>query len=212
MSPNSLRNLQRLGAGQRLASTIGKIGEGSQYYRMDGTAVGPILTADSFGNPVGAMHRADLLEALASGLPPEVVRTGHRCVGFEQTADIARLTFANGATAEADVVIAADGIHSVLQKYVVEPSKPIHSGSLALPRPDPPGEGTGMEEGSVAALDGADSKHFLFIRAPRRTDQLCRFRSDYNGTEESWSAIGSRDQLAASSRDGIRRRETAGAG
>src|ERR1700753_1069219 len=59
MSPNSLRNIQRLGAGDRLAATIGKIGEGSQYYRMDGTIVGPILTADSFGNPVGAMHRAD---------------------------------------------------------------------------------------------------------------------------------------------------------
>src|SRR3982074_3247372 len=44
---------------------------------------------------------------------------------------MARLSFANGTTAEADIVIAADGIHSELRPYVFPPSKPVPAGSVA---------------------------------------------------------------------------------
>jgi salicylate hydroxylase len=42
-----------------------------------------------------------------------------------------RLNFATGQTDTADVVVAADGIQSSLQEYVVEPSMPEYSGSRA---------------------------------------------------------------------------------
>ena len=60
-------------------------------------------------------HRADLLALLAGQLPPGTVRTGHRGTGFGQDGGSATVDFANGATATADVVIGADGMHSVLQ-------------------------------------------------------------------------------------------------
>jgi salicylate hydroxylase len=41
------------------------------------------------------------------------------------------LQFAHGDSIEADVVIAADGIHSSLQEYVVEPTPPAYSGVRA---------------------------------------------------------------------------------
>jgi salicylate hydroxylase len=44
---------------------------------------------------------------------------------------MARVSFANGASAEADVVIAADGIHSELRPYVFASSRPVFSGSVA---------------------------------------------------------------------------------
>ena len=68
------------------------------------------------------MHRADLLAMFVDRLPAGVVQTGHRCIGFEQDDEQAVLTFANGVRATADVVIAADGIHSTLQQFVVAPS------------------------------------------------------------------------------------------
>jgi 2-polyprenyl-6-methoxyphenol hydroxylase-like FAD-dependent oxidoreductase len=52
-------------------------------------------------------------------------RPGHRCSGFEQDRSVARVLFADGATAEADIVIAADGIHSELRPYVFPPSSPV---------------------------------------------------------------------------------------
>ncbi len=57
-----------------------------QYYRMDGTVVGPILTTDSCSwNGMYGMHRADLLDALARGAALKCcIRTDHRCIGFEQ--------------------------------------------------------------------------------------------------------------------------------
>ena len=42
--PNSLRQLERMGFGPALARVGAKVGRGSEYYRMDGTVVGPILT------------------------------------------------------------------------------------------------------------------------------------------------------------------------
>jgi salicylate hydroxylase len=42
--PNSLRQLERMGLGEALAAVGAKVGDGSQYYRADGTVVGPILT------------------------------------------------------------------------------------------------------------------------------------------------------------------------
>jgi len=197
--PNSLRQLERIGLGQALAAVGAKIGDGSQYLRADGAVVGPITTTDSSGwNGVYGMHRADLLNVFAASLPPATIRAGHRCTEFEQNAVAARLKFANGETAEADVVIAADGIHSVLQKYVVEPKPPEYSGVRAyrglIPREKLPGW---RDEAHQVWM--GDGKHFMAY--PVRSGRLLNyvgFVPTTNATTESWSAIGDRDELAAS--------------
>ena len=77
--PNSLRQLERMGLGEALAAVGAKIGDGSEYYRADGTVVGSMLMTDSSGwNGIYGMHRADLLNALAASLRPGTIRAGHR--------------------------------------------------------------------------------------------------------------------------------------
>jgi salicylate hydroxylase len=197
--PNGRRQLERMGLGQALARVGAKVGKGSEYYRMDGTVVGPILTTDSSGwNGLYGMHRADLLQVLAEPIPTTAIRAGHRCIGFSQNANAAQLHFANGISAEFDFVIAADGIHSTLQKYVVEPSRPEYSGSRAY-------------RGLVASdklpewrkeahqIWMGDGKHFMVF--PVRSGRLLNyvgFVPTASETIESWSAIGDRDELAAS--------------
>src|SRR5215472_12981574 len=130
--PNGLRQLERMKLADALAEVGAKIGEGSGYYRMDGTFVSRVVTTDANGwNGIYGMHRADLLRVLAGALPSTAIRLGRRCIGFEQSAYFAQLKFATGQIDTADVVIAADGILSSLQKYVVEPSTPEYSGSRA---------------------------------------------------------------------------------
>jgi salicylate hydroxylase len=197
--PNSLRQLERMGLGDALAAVGARVGGASQYCRMDGTVVGPILTTDSSGwNGMYGMHRADLLNALAAALPPDAIRTGHRCVGFEQSALLARLKFANGETAEADVVIAADGIQSTLQKYINEPQPPEYSGSRAyrglVARDRLPGW-----RNEAHQVWMGDGKHFMVF--PVRSGRLLNyvgFVPTRDETVESWSAVGDRDELAAS--------------
>ena len=197
--PNALRQLERMGLGEALAGVGGKIGDASKYCRADGTVVGSMVMTDSSGwNGVYGMHRADLLNALAASLPSSTIRTGHRCIGFEQSAATARLKFANGEIVEADIVIAADGIHSALQKYVVEPKPPEYSGVRAyrglIPREKLPGW---PEEAQQVWM--GDGKHFMVY--PVRSGRLLNyvgFVPSKNATTESWSAVGDRQELLSS--------------
>jgi salicylate hydroxylase len=132
LTPNSVRQLQRVGLGPAVERHGARVGHESHYFRHDGTPIAPVQVTDSSGwNATFGMHRADLVDLLAAALPPGVAHTGHRCSGFEQTGEVARVSFANGAVAEGDVVIAADGIHSELRHYVTPPSLPVFHGSVA---------------------------------------------------------------------------------
>jgi salicylate hydroxylase len=197
--PNSLRQLERMGFGAALAAVGAKVGEGSEYYRMDGTVVGRVLTTDSSGwNGFYGMHRADLLRVFADALPRSAVRTGHRCVAVEQQADVAQLHFANGSTAEADVVIGADGIQSVVQTFAVAPATPEYSGSRAYRGLIERAKLPGWREAAHQIWMG-DGKHFMVF--PVRRGELLNyvgFVPTSQQTVESWSAVGDRDELAAS--------------
>ena len=101
LTPNSVRQLERVGLGPAVEKWGARVGAGSRYFRHDGTPIAPVQVTDSSGwNATFGMHRADLVEILANALPAEVVHTGHRCTGFEQDGDVARVSFANGAVAE----------------------------------------------------------------------------------------------------------------
>ncbi|MEQ1718608.1 MAG: FAD-dependent monooxygenase [Hyphomicrobium sp.] len=197
--PNSLKQLERIGLGDALARVGAKVGSGSEYYRMDGTVVGKILTTDSAGwNGMYGMHRADLLQVLADALPSTSIHTGHKCVGFTQDEAGAQLSFENGKVVHADLVIAADGINSVLQKYVVEPSTPEYSGFRAY-RGVIPSENIPDWRREAHQVWMGDGKHFMTF--PLRCGTLVNyvgFVPTTSQTAESWSAVGDRDELAAS--------------
>ena len=132
VTPNAVRHLERVGLGPAVEKWGARVGPGSHYFRHDGTPIAPVQVADATGwNASFGMHRADVVDFLAANLPAGIVHTGHRAVGFEQNGDTARVKFANGAAAEADVVVAADGIHSELRPYVFPPSKPVFHGTLS---------------------------------------------------------------------------------
>src|SRR5215216_7136798 len=101
LTPNSVRQLQRIGLGPSVEKRGARVGSASQYFRHDGAPIAPVQVTDSSGwNATFGMHRADLVEILANALPKDVVHAGHRCTGFEQDGDMARVSFASGATAE----------------------------------------------------------------------------------------------------------------
>ncbi len=197
LTPNGVRALGHLGLGEAVAETGAGVGPGSSYYRMDGTRIAPILTTDSTGwNGMFGMHRADLLTILADVLPRDAIRTGHKCIGFEQDTSTCRLVFENGETADADVVIAADGIHSALQQYVTEPSVPIHSGSVAY-RGLLRAESLPSWPAGISQLWMGEGKHFLVY--PVRRGELINYVGFVPSSEaarESWSAPGDPVRLA----------------
>jgi salicylate hydroxylase len=196
LTPNSVRQLQRVGLGPAVEQRGARVGTESRYFRHDGTPIAPVQVTDSSGwNATFGMHRADLVEMLAAALPSEVVHTGHRCSGFEQTGDVARVSFANGAIVEGDVVIAADGIHSELRQHVTPPSRPVFHGSVAY---------RGVIAHQRIPHWPADSwlmwlgkgRHFLTF--PVRAGELINYVGFVPADEEmkeSWSAPGDPDVL-----------------
>jgi salicylate hydroxylase len=141
------------------------------------------------------MHRADLIDFLAGALPPQVVHTGHRCTGFEQVGEVCRVSFANGAVVEADIVVGSDGIHSELRQYVAPPSRPVFHGSVAyrglIAHERIPHWPTNAWQAWLG-----QSKHFLTfpVRAGKIINYVGFVPADQE-MRESWSAPGDPDVL-----------------
>jgi 2-polyprenyl-6-methoxyphenol hydroxylase-like FAD-dependent oxidoreductase len=71
---------------------------------------GPVM--DRIGGRGVAVHRAELLAALAGIVGRDALRFGARCVGVRSERDRAIVTFDDGVEVSADVVVGADGIRS----------------------------------------------------------------------------------------------------
>jgi salicylate hydroxylase len=195
VTPNSIRHLRQVGLGSLIERLGARIGPGSGYFRHDGTPFGPYLDANSGDLELFGIHRADLVEILASALPKGILHMGRRCTGFDQNGEAASVRFADGFQAEADLVVAADGIHSALRHIVAPPAQPIFSGSIVyrglVPRERIPHWPTGSW-----LMWMGPGKHFLAY--PVRADTAINyagFISAHEPLKESWSAAGNPDAL-----------------
>lgn len=198
LTPNSVRHLKRVGLEPAVEKYGARLGAGSRYLRHDGTPIAPVQVTDASGwNALFGMHRADFVDFLAAALPAGVVHCGHRATGFEQDADRARVTFANGAVIEADVVVAADGIHSELRPFVFPPSTPVFHGTISyrglVRREQLPG--WQMDRWEMWA---GPSKHFLVFPVRHGTMvNYVGFVPTDEEMKESWSAPGDPGKLRA---------------
>ena len=191
VTPNAMRHLERVGLGPAVAARGARVGPGSAYFRHDGTPIAPVQVTDAAGwNACFGMHRADFVELLAANLPAGVVRTGHRAIGVEQSDANARVRFENGASAEADVVVGADGIHSELRPHVFPPSKPVFHGTISYRGLIPTERLPGWPADRWQMWAGP-SKHFLVF--PVRHGAMVNYVGFVPAGEEmkeSWSAPG----------------------
>lgn len=85
----------------------------------------------TYGMPHLVMHRGDMQAVLTEALRPESLRFGKRLVGLDEKPGGMRLAFADGTSAEADVVIGADGVNSKIREILLGPEDPIYTGFVA---------------------------------------------------------------------------------
>src|SRR5699024_3580285 len=86
---------------------------------------------ERYGEPFLQVHRPDLLNMLIDDLPSDALRLGMNATNFEQTHDGVRVEFESGETAEGDVLIGADGIHSYVRDQLLGEANPEFSNIVA---------------------------------------------------------------------------------
>ncbi|MEU9148139.1 FAD-dependent oxidoreductase [Streptomyces sp. NPDC048349] len=118
LAPNALRALNAIGvdaaraAGSAVPVTMG-------VRRSDGQWLTRADTADMaarYGMPPIAVPRPAFTAALAAALPPDVLRYGTAVTGVDDAAGRPVVRTAAGPDLPADLVVAADGIHSPLRR------------------------------------------------------------------------------------------------
>lgn len=153
---------------------------------------------EKYGAPYLLAHRGDLHEALASIVPAEVIRLDHRLVGVESTSGDVRLAFANGASAEADAVIGADGVHSALKKILFGEDTLNATGRIAYRTTYPAKLLEGFEMDECVKWWGEDRHIVMYYVKPDRSEvYFVTSQPEPEFGLESWSAEGDVDVLRA---------------
>jgi FAD-dependent urate hydroxylase len=123
--PNGSTVLEQLGvdmdgAGQLLSTVRIATSTGRQLVNIDVTAI-----VDRLGGAVRMVPRRVLLERLMEGFPADRIRCNSRVVRAVSTQDGVRIEFGDGSYAEGDLLIGADGLHSMVRDIAgAKPAKP----------------------------------------------------------------------------------------
>ena len=132
LSSNAVKVLARLGLEDRLAEVCCE----PDSHKFKDWATGETIlrtplcpeVRDAFGAPYFHGHRPDLLNALTTGLDVDRIRFGFEVESVGEDEDGPWVCGADGEVVRGDVLIGADGIHSVVRDQIFQPHVPLRSG------------------------------------------------------------------------------------
>lgn len=205
MAPNAVKVLRGLGIEARVRRTAFQSDVALSREWNTGEVTGTLKLGreveERFGAPYLYLHRGDLHEAIQAIVPAGIVHLGMKLVGFEQDAKSVALAFANGAKVRADMVIGADGVHSLVRETLLGPEAPRFTGRVAY-RTTYPASRLGATRIMPARTKwwGPD-RHMVVYYVTAALDELYFVTSVPESaawiTPESWSSKGDLDALRA---------------
>lgn len=202
LSPNATRVLHALGLSEALKRVAFRPGavEARSWHsgRMISRAPLGSFAEEQFGAPYLHIHRADLVSVLAEAVHAEQLvtlrlgQTGVACA----TDGSAAVTTGDGQYLSADLLIGADGIHSLVREMLFGAQQPRFTGNVAWRGVIP---GALVADAGIAPVAGlwmGPGAHFVHYFV--RRGELLNFvgiveTADWQ--DESWSARGSKAQL-----------------
>lgn len=147
-----------------------------------------------YGAPYYVLHRAALHRLLARHVP--VVRLGRRLLGWSETRGQVRLAFADGSSAVADLLVGADGVHSVVRRAIAGHEEPVFSGVTAYRGLVSAGPAVGLPDRTMFVWSGQRARLLCYpVAAGMLTYVGIVPGSEW--TVESWSTLGDPAELAA---------------
>lgn len=117
---NGIKVLNKLGLGKEVAAIGGEMNR-MEYRNHHGEVLNHVNLmplVEQVGQRPYPVSRTDLQEMMLTAFGEQDVQMGMRCVEVKQDADSATAIFEDGSIATGDVIIGADGIHSVVREYL----------------------------------------------------------------------------------------------
>jgi 2-polyprenyl-6-methoxyphenol hydroxylase-like FAD-dependent oxidoreductase len=133
MPSNALQVLARLGLAESLLKQGRRLNQ-FQVQDVRGEVLQDMNLAiyeKQYGYGSVGIHRAALQSLLMQGVTSERLHLGHTCTHISSHDEVAEITFSDGTTHRAQVVIAADGIHSVVRRQLFPAQQLRYAGEVA---------------------------------------------------------------------------------
>jgi salicylate hydroxylase len=199
LAPNAMKVLMSLGLEKQVLRTAfepeahvvrnWKTGNATATTRMKG------VYHQQFGAGYYTFHRGDLHAALVEAMPMERVRLNAKCTGVRTVGDTAVLEFADGTQVESDVVIGADGIHSVIRESLFGAQPPRFTGVVVwrglVPADSVPKD---LVSPDMTAWFGPRSTIVTYyVRGGEIINWAAFFEQDWR--QESWKIEGDKEEV-----------------
>lgn len=202
LSPNGMKVLDALGASARVARDAFR--PRAQELRLGRSGAHifsvPLREASQarWRGEYLHIHRADLIEALRTCVTdraPDAIRLGARVKEYEQDAAGVTAILSDGARANGDLLVGADGIHSSIRTQMLGPDQPRFTGNVAWRAVVPVSRLGDYPPPETACVWAGKRRHAVTYRL--RRGSLANFVGVVECAEpgeESWTATGARSQ------------------
>lgn len=175
LSPNVTRVLREVGVLDRLRE-IGVITKGWLSRQWDtGETLFELPLGDAtearYGAPYITIHRGDFHAELIAAVGSENIAFGKRLVDLDPEGDTVKMCFADGGAAEAEIVIGADGVNSMVREVLLGPEKPTYTGHVGHRAIFPVSLLGGLELPDITKW-WADDRHLVVYFVTSRKDEI----------------------------------------
>lgn len=208
LTPNAVKALDGLGIGEGIRRFAARPTHRISRIWDSGEETSRLEMADAaerqYGAPQLTIHRADLLSVLAAAFPLERVQFGKRAVAASKEEEGVTLRFTDGSQAKMDVLIGADGIHSVVRAALFGQEHPRFTGVVAFRAVVPASRVANVPNIQAFTKWWGPTPHSQIVTFPlNRGEDIFIFATTAQDSwhEESWTTPGSLSELRDSYAD-----------
>jgi salicylate hydroxylase len=201
ISPNSVKFFHAVGLADKLHA-VGSEPAGLTWRDWNTGEIRYRLPFTDFEKRYGAryyvVHRSDLHRLLSEAVPQTSIALGKRCTAVDSRSNTAGLSFADGTSAEADVVVGCDGIRSAVRACLFGGEGPHYAGTMcwralapsdALPKD--------YHDRNVNQWSGEGGFVISYYIRQGKFINFVAVRQQPGWTEQSWSVPSSVDEMLA---------------